>query len=246
MTIISHKYRFVFLKTRKTAGSSIEGWLAPLLGERDMIATAAENWPVRMPFWSTSDPTTRFTDAERKFKKRVKKTIGGPRGLQVREHMSAARARALLGEDLWRGYYKFCVERDPWDRMISFWRWRQRRFGSSLTLDEFLDLLERDPQARLVRHFSNLHIYTIDDRLAVDRVIHYKQLNEGLAEVCAHLGIAASVDDLPRHKAGVRPRNDDVLSLDAAQIERVGRLAAREIELLGWPPPQPAGPAATG
>ena len=36
--IISHKYRFIFIKNYKTAGSSIESYLHPYLGDDDIIA----------------------------------------------------------------------------------------------------------------------------------------------------------------------------------------------------------------
>lgn len=39
--IISHKYKFIFIKTRKTAGSSIEWFLDPYLGKDD-ISTGSD------------------------------------------------------------------------------------------------------------------------------------------------------------------------------------------------------------
>ena len=36
--IISHKYKFIFIKNYKTAGSSIESYLHPYLGDDDIIA----------------------------------------------------------------------------------------------------------------------------------------------------------------------------------------------------------------
>jgi hypothetical protein len=237
VTIVSLQYRFIFLKTRKTAGSSIEQWLTPHLGKHGMIATAAEGWPLPVPFWATPDPTTRFMELERTVKKRIRKLVSRPAPLKLREHMSAAKVRSLVGEETWQGCYKFCVERQPWDRLISFWRWRQRRFDSTITLDEFLDLLEHAPDTRLVRNYSNLPIYTIEGRLAVDRVVRYETLAEELAEICERLRIPASVTDLPRAKGGVRAQGDDILRLSPSQIERIGRLSAKEIELFGWPPP---------
>lgn len=35
--IISHKHNFIFIKTAKTAGSSIEAYLSPFCGESDIV-----------------------------------------------------------------------------------------------------------------------------------------------------------------------------------------------------------------
>ena len=43
MTIICHRRQFIFLKSKKTAGTSIELWLAPNLDpEVDLISTGIE------------------------------------------------------------------------------------------------------------------------------------------------------------------------------------------------------------
>jgi hypothetical protein len=35
--IISHKYKFIFIKNRKVAGSSVEKYINPYLGDSDII-----------------------------------------------------------------------------------------------------------------------------------------------------------------------------------------------------------------
>ena len=52
-------------------------------------------------------------------------------------HISAAEVRAQAPSDVWHDYYKFCFERNPWDRTLSFYWWRRRR-DLELTFDELL------------------------------------------------------------------------------------------------------------
>ena len=40
--IVSHKYKFIFIKTRKTAGTSIEYNLSKYLGKEDIITPTSE------------------------------------------------------------------------------------------------------------------------------------------------------------------------------------------------------------
>ncbi|MDX1711046.1 MAG: hypothetical protein R3316_07890 [Rhodovibrionaceae bacterium] len=49
--IVSHKHRFISVKTEKTAGTSIEAMLSPLCGPDDVVA------PVHPPVEGTSRAT---------------------------------------------------------------------------------------------------------------------------------------------------------------------------------------------
>ena len=234
MTIVSHKYRFIFLKTRKTAGTSVERWMMPHLGSTDMIATPRENWPAPVSLFSTPNPTTRFPTVEHKLKKLIQRNLGRPISFSLREHMSASRVRALVGEHIWRNYFKFCIERQPWDRMISFWRWRQHRRGSLISLDEFLDLIESEPANEVVRNYSNLDKYMIDGRVVTDQIVRYENLTGELAQICDRLRIPARVNDLTHVKGRIRRENDSTSMLTKRQIERISSLFAEEIRLFGW------------
>ena len=47
--IISHRYKFIFIKTHKTAGSSMEMALGPLCGPDDIIAPMESNIGTGIP-----------------------------------------------------------------------------------------------------------------------------------------------------------------------------------------------------
>ena len=234
MTIVSHRYKFIFLKTHKTAGTSIEQWIAPHLSWRDLIATAPENRIAPVSFLSSPNAVSRWRRPEKAVKNAIWRTLGRPTGFGLRQHMAAADVRALIGEPTWSSYYKFCIERDPWNRIISLWRWRQARFRSKVSLDGFLDLIEEGAKIELVANASNRYIYMIGDDVAADKVAKFENLHTELADFAEKVGLPAAIGDLPRRKARARGKDDGVHILTDRQIERIGQLHAREIELFGW------------
>lgn len=231
MTIISHKLQLIFLRTRKTAGTSIQAWLMPHLGPEDIIAADPEFWPVALPFMSTPSPTTRFFLLERAFKRFVLSRIGF-RHMWLHYHEQAATVRGIVGTDIWRRYRKVTVVRNPWDQMISQWRFQQRLVGRPFPLDEMLDAIEADDDKNPLFPRPNWPIYTIDDAVVADDVIRYEYLHDGLSALAADLGIPF---DLPNLKVGT-PGQRGLSEITNDQIERIARLRRNEIAAFGYTP----------
>lgn len=152
--IISHKYRFIFIKTVKTAGTSIEVYLSPHCGARDILT------PINPP-------------------------VEGHRPRNARgfyHHFSAWGVRQSVPKDIWDGYFKFCVERNPWDKTISDFSMARHRSGGKLDFDGYLDL---------GRFCTSWELYTdADDRtILVDEVLSYEKLDDELGRVFGALGI---------------------------------------------------------
>jgi len=108
--IVSHKYRFIFIKTHKVAGTSIEFALTRFAGE-DSIVT---------PF------SVRIDERERERSgfgiARNNKTGAG----EYRAHTAAEEVRNLLGRETFGRYFKFSVERNPYDKVVSLYTWLNR------------------------------------------------------------------------------------------------------------------------
>ena len=195
--IVSHAHRFIFLKTKKTGSSSAEYALADLCEGDDIITPASrDEEPERtgrraqnyMLPWSKRSPVkvvrSFFTDTPERY-------VG------FYNHMPAARARPLLGRGIWDSYYKFAVERNPWDRQVSLYYWRYPDPATRPSFSEFIE------NPRYVRKARNWRIYTINDQLAVDRIARYETLDHDLAAILAEIGIEARLT-LPRLKSGTR------------------------------------------
>ncbi|MEO0513139.1 MAG: sulfotransferase family 2 domain-containing protein [Planctomycetota bacterium] len=151
--IVSHRHRFIFIKTEKTAGTSIEVHLSRHCGPEDIV--------------------TAFGSGEEGHEPR---NSGGLSG-----HMTAAEVRGLVGERVFDSYFKFCVERNPWDRMVSMWYMvNARRPGLEVSFETFLTQWQ-------VRR--NERLYTLGDRVLVDEIVRYEDLPHALDRVLDRFGI---------------------------------------------------------
>lgn len=199
-----------------------------------MIATAPENKLTGLRFQDTTNATGRWPRFERFAKRAMSKLPGAPLALRLREHMPANEIRSLVGEDVWKSSYRFCVERDPWDRLLSFWVWRQKRFGVELSFDAFLDRIEANPNDRLVRGYSNFSLYSHAGESILNEVILYHKLQEGLRDLARKQDLSLDLASLPFRKGGLRPSELSPNSLRADQVGRIARICADEIELFDW------------
>jgi hypothetical protein len=226
--IVSHRHRLIFLKTRKTAGTSIEIGLSKFCGPADIITrdTAADQalrdalgYPGPQNEYGIGFADYRLGDWRRLLLRRQR--------ARFKNHMPAERVRVLVGATVWRDYYKVCVERNPWDKAVSLYYWRTRDQSPRPTLLSFLQSVA--PHA-----LSNYRIYAATDGVLVDHVIRYEQLAGELETLRERLGLPEPIE-LPRAKAAHRPPAAHYSTLvGAAERAIVDRVCAREIALFGY------------
>lgn len=227
MTIISHKHRFIFIKTAKTAGTSIQLALETICGPDDICAPVSQKKTVRegeegyvarnyhglfipRPFRPEGLPS--------RFGSELKELL---RRQRYKSHLPATDVRWRLGRQTWDRYYKFSVERNPWDKAVSDYFWRRRNFPREISFDEWL------PRAY---PRSRLSFLTIGGKLAMDRVMRYENLAQDFAALMRDLGIEA-IPELPRAKTGVRPDRASYRDVHTAFTrDYIARICAAEIE----------------
>ena len=233
MTIVSHRHRFIFLKTRKTAGSSVELWLAPHLDPAtDLFRSGDELRSEHAEIWS------RFDSPAVHLRRRLGEMAR--RAPRFREHMRAEEVRDYVGSDVWHSYRKITIVRNPWDRTISLWKWREHREGQTVTLEEFVAAMETGgtrAKAAGATSWDNWPVYAIGGKVAADAIIRYENLDAETRDVFSKLSITGPA--LPRAKAGIRPASDTTAILTHDLIGRIGALHAGEIAEFGYSPPQP-------
>lgn len=224
--IISHKYKFIFIKTEKTAGTSIEIALSKACGDSDVITPISpEDEATRTSLGHRGPQNFRIPFHRYSFRDWAKCIVRRKR-IEFFNHAGAAFIQRHIEPETWNGYYKFCFERNPWDKAISWYFWNHKSEPRP-SLSDFL-------RSKTTRPPRGLELYTIDGRVVVDKVCRYESLEEDMAAVSAHLRISENVD-LPRAKGNVRADRRhyrDVLNHDDQDF--IAKAHAKEIALLGY------------
>jgi hypothetical protein len=244
--IISHLHKFIFLKPRKVAGTSVEVALARHCGDDDIVTPiSAFN-----PKWD-----------EDQYAHPGKKWPGYGR------HATLRRVRKQLGQDLWDDYFKFTIIRNPWDLVVSQYHWATRtdegnpyKGAVGRSLKRFWTKPHRVRKnfwalsASMARSFLRtdvvnfeffvkhmLRYYEPNDRFYFDRsgsvefdfLIRYEDLQDDFTSVCKRIGLPPS--ELPSLKTKSRQvrRHYSTYYNDRTR-ELVAKMYHRHIENFGY------------
>ena len=234
--LISHHHRFVFVKPRKTAGTTAELALSPFLEPGDLATPIQlEEEPLRIV-----NPGVKVGVVHGLGR------LGWP--LRLRDHSPLARAEAMLGAAI-AGYRVVSMVRNPWDRAVSQFFWSQRRtdirtrpraeqaaafraftrrWGPACWRARFLG---RDRQRKL----DNSGLYCIGGRCRAGFLVRFEHLATDMAALQDWLGLPGRALRLEHTKGGWRGDAGDWRALyDRATRDLVARACAREIALAGY------------
>ena len=89
---------------------------------------------------------------------------------------------------IWDSYYKFTIERNSWDKVVSLYHW-QKKTEPQHNITDF---------TTYIKYKKNLYnkkdwlLYTDQNKLKVDFVIRFENLNDDFKYVCSNLGMPYS------------------------------------------------------
>lgn len=227
--IISHKYKFIFLKTNKTAGTSIEIALSGVCGDDDIISPISPEDEKTRSELGYRGPQHHLASArEYGIVDVAKLLVKGRKKNRFYNHMPASEVKALIADDTWNDYYKFCFERNPWDRVISLYYWRCKTEPRP-SIAQFID---SGVLKRLKR--KGLELYSIDGQIAVDKVCRFENIATELESFRTQLGITEKLE-LPHAKSRFRKDKRSYREiLDEEQKTRIAGIFSDEIKLMGY------------
>jgi hypothetical protein len=232
--IISHRHKFIFIKNRKVGSTSTEVALQKICGpddiltpdsmwgrEGDVLFPQARNYRRwYLPFREIAQTPTPITTA------RALRDLA--RRPKFYNHIRASSVRARIDRDIWDSYYKFCFDRNPWDKTVSFYYW----FGRDQNLPPFTEYILNhrkygtDDQTLP----SDWIRYTLNNRLIVDDVFDYRDLSGGMRTALTRAGVAEDViaeATLGTEKTDIRKRRNITFEPEVDAIIR--RAFANEI-----------------
>ncbi len=229
--IISHEHKFIFVKTSKTAGTSIEVFFSPHCGEKDTFTPFEKREQGHRPrnYKGLFNPIPELKPEvltrrhAPKPKSLVRQLL---RGWRYYNHMPAWTIRRRLGDELWSSYFSFCFERNPWEKTLSYYHMLKYR-GQVTSLDDFFN-------KRLMPVDRTLYT-DLDGSIMVDKVYRYEELADAMADVCARFDIPFSGELGVRAKGDIRKDRTSYRDVfNASQRDAVADAFAFEIKQFGY------------
>jgi hypothetical protein len=170
------------MKTRKTAGSSIQKALIPFCGRDDIITPDAEN-----------KSSARNTD---KF-------------FTEHPHPKINDVRKFLGDEIWNSYFKFAFVRNPWSLVVSRYHWNKR--GVDCSKQDFKIFLTKYCSKEAYWGPAHYYVndlqqnYTcINGQISLDYIGKIETLHDDFKFILNKLNLPYV--DLPKSKSSFKPK----------------------------------------
>jgi hypothetical protein len=212
--LVSHKKKFIYTKTAKTAGTSIESYFEQYCMPKDQwIFQHARDEHI------STEGIIGFRGGKDKLN-----------GQTYYNHMPAVDIKQKVGNQVWDSYYKFCVVRDPFDKLVSAFYFSER--DSDGSVKNFRKWL-------LNTKFVDRYAYLIDGEICMDYFIRYESLYDGVKHICTELNIPFDFSKVPQLKTKFRNREIPLYDFyDADSIELVKKLYRFELDYFGYCAPK--------
>jgi len=182
--LLSIRYRFLFIHTAKTGGTSVRA------------ALSRYRWrdPYRLPQFLCS---------------KLSAMTAHRLGIKFPRHAKAIAAREMLPRELYESLFKFVFVRNPWDLQVSSYHHLKRERPHLVGDRDFEAFLrwKLDPERPYQYHIDTSierqadYVLDLHGHVIVDFIGRYERLPEDFVEACRRIGISPPA--LPHRRQAV-------------------------------------------
>lgn len=175
--LVSHRHKFVFIKTGKTGGTSTEIYLEPYC-----VNNIRESHKTKCRVGNKGIVGSRLRKSE------------------LNSHMTAVDIRDTIGHEAFRSYTKIANVRNPFDLMVSHYHYQPTYFRHAgrrqMTFHQYV---MNTVAVRSISRKTSNHLF-IGNKFIVDEVIRQESLEQDLEALRVKLGLPAPKRELGHYK----------------------------------------------
>lgn len=220
--IISHSRQFILVKSRKTASSSLQAAIVPMLTKEDIWTPMSlppldgQNYYSYWPF--------DFLSAKSAF---FRNLIGRDNSLHrwyFHDHISLNNIKRFVSQSQFSNYYKIAFDRNPWDCIVSLYFFEKRKKAySTWDFDRFLH------EYPIIQNWD---LYTHNNIVQADDVYRYEDIQAAIGIISTKTGLA--LERLPNAKRSYRDGSDYRSFYSASSRDLVAQRWSSTIALLNY------------
>ena len=122
----------------KTASTSIEIALSKICGKDDIITPISLDDEKKRQLNGSPGPQNYLTPlSQYSLRELAKRLLRNEKKFTFYNHITAREIKTAIGDEVWNSYYKFCFERNPWDKIISHYYWHYKTDSRPASTSKF-------------------------------------------------------------------------------------------------------------
>ena len=222
MCSINHDLEAIFIHIPKTAGIYVRN-------------TLVNNYNFKLYLFKRPDHI-KYCNTNLKYNQEHELSFCSNKGvLQYYKTSPELNELMNIDDDEWKTYKKFCVVRNPYEKVISAWNYLMETMNLNIEFKIYLEFKDIVSENEYWHIFMPQYENMIDENnnMVIDYIIKFENLEEDLAKVLKNIG----VDKIIHNKEKVKnKRQYDYYKkyYDQNSLEIINKLYEKDFELFGY------------